>query len=394
MSIRTRALVASALIVLSGIASAATASAHVASRAVIQRTVDRVVHPLMAKHGIPGMAVGVIVDGKPYVFDYGVASLETRRPVTHGTLFEVGSISKTFTATLASWAQTKGRLSFSDPVARFLPSLRGTAFGRVPLLDLATHTPGGLPLQVPDSIHDRAQLMAYFRAWRPTWPPGTHRTYSNIGIGTLGLIAARAMGGDFDMLMQRRLFPALGLRDTFLHVPASRSVDYAQGYTGQGTPIRMAPGVLDAEAYGVRTTAADLLRFVQANLGMIALDPVLQRAIADTHTGYYVAGPMTQDLIWEQYPWPVTPKRLQQGNAPAMLFDPSPVTALRPPRKPRPDRWINKTGSTNGFAAYVAFVPQQRMGIVLLANRSLSNAARIDAAYAILTALPGPHASP
>jgi beta-lactamase class C len=152
--------------------------------------------------------------------------------------------------------------------------------------------------------------------------------------------------------------------------------------------------VLDAEAYGVRTTAADLLRFVQANLGMIALDPGLQRAITDTHTGYYVAGPMTQDLIWEQYPWPVTRKRLQQGNAPAMLFDPSPVTALRPPGKPRPDRWINKTGSTNGFAAYAAFIPQQRMGIVLLANRSLPIADRIDTAYAILTTLLGSRASP
>jgi beta-lactamase class C len=368
--------------------------APVSTRSAVQRVVDRVVQPLMARNGIPGMAVGVIVDGKPYLFDYGVASLKTRRPVSCNTLFEIGSISKTFTATLASWAQVKGKLSFSDPVARFLPSLRGTAFGRVPLLDLATHTPGGLPLQVPDSIHDRAQLMAYFRAWRPAWPPGTHRTYSNIGIGTLGLITARAMGRKFVTLMQRRLFPALGLRNTFLRVPASRMHDYAQGYTGQGTPIRMAPGVLDAEAYGVRTTAADLLRLVQANLGMIALDPGLQRAITDTHTGYYVAGPMTQDLIWEQYPWPVTRKRLQQGNAPAMLFDPSPVTALRPPGKPRPDRWINKTGSTNGFAAYAAFIPQQRMGIVLLANRSLPIADRIDTAYAILTTLLGSRASP
>lgn len=394
MSIRTRVLGATALIALAGFACAGIASAHGTSRAVVRRTVDRVVHPLMAKHGIPGMAVGVIVHGKPYVFDYGVASLESRTPVTRRTLLEIGSVSKTFTATLASWAQAKGRLSFSDPVARFLPSLRGTAFGRVPLLDLATHTPGGLPLQVPESIHDRARLMAYLRAWRPTWPPGTHRTYSNIGIGTLGLIAARAMGGDFDMLMQRRLFPALGLRDTFLHVPASRSVDYAQGYTGKGTPIRMAPGVLDAEAYGVRTTASDLLRFVQANMGMLALEPALQRAITDTHIGYYRAGPMTQDLIWEQYPWPVAPKALRQGNGVAMIFDATPVTALRPPLKPRAARWINKTGSTNGFAAYVAFVPQQRMGIVLLANRSLSIADRIDAAYAILTTLSGSHDRP
>ena len=64
----------------------------------------------------------------------------------------------------------------------------------------------------------------------------------------------------------------------------------------------MAPGVLAAETYGLRTTAGDLLRFVEANMGMVALDEKWQRAITNTHTGYYQVGGMTQDLVWEQYP--------------------------------------------------------------------------------------------
>lgn len=201
----------------------------------------------MALHGIAGMAVGVVVDGQPYVFDYGVASKATHAPVTRDTLFEIGSVSKTFTATLASYAQTQGDLSLTDPVSKYLPALGGSAFGKVTLLNLGTHTPGGLPLQVPDDIHDNNQLMRYFSAWRPMQPPGTIRTYANPGIGTLGLITAKSMRQDFDALMQTRLFPALGLKHSYMQVPASKQRDYAQGYAKNDTPIRMKGGVLSSK---------------------------------------------------------------------------------------------------------------------------------------------------
>src|SRR5262249_4558613 len=157
----------------------------------VQHAVDDAIRPMMEKDRIPGVAVGIIVDGKPAVFNFGVASTQTRQPVTHDTLFELGSVSKTFTATLTSWAQVSGELSLSDSVGKYLPSLRGSPFGNVSLLELGTHTPGGLPLQVPDDIHNDAQLMRYFKAWRPTYAPGTYRTYANPSIGTLGVIAAK-----------------------------------------------------------------------------------------------------------------------------------------------------------------------------------------------------------
>ena len=357
--------------------------------ASIRSTVDETIRPLMALHGIAGMAVGVVVDGQPYVFDYGVASKATHAPVTRDTLFEIGSVSKTFTATLASYAQTQGDLSLTDPVSKYLPALGGSAFGKVTLLNLGTHTPGGLPLQVPDDIHDNAQLMRYFSAWRPMQPPGTIRTYANPGIGTLGLITAKSMRQDFDALMQTRLFPALGLKHSYMQVPASKQRDYAQGYAKNDTPIRMKGGVLSSEAYGVRTTAADMTRFLQINMNMVHIDPAFQRAVDATHTGYFQAGPMTQDLIWEQYPYPVALQALLDGNAQAMIMNATPVTRIDPPQPPRDDVWINKTGSTNGFGTYIAFVPKARVGIVMLANRNIPNEERVKAAYAIITSLTG-----
>lgn len=355
----------------------------------IRHAVDEAIRPMMAKDRIPGVAVGIVVDGKPAVFNFGVASTQTHKPVTDDTLFELGSVTKTFTVTLTSWAQTNGQLSLSDSVGKYLPSLRGTPFGNVSLLNLGTHTPGGLPLQVPDEIRSDEQLMRYFKAWRPTYAPGTYRTYANPGIGTLGVIAAKSMGQDFNSLIEQRLFPALGLRNSFIDIPAARAGDYAQGYTKDGKPIRMTAGVLASEAYGVKSTAADMLRFVEANMNLIGIDAQLQRAITDTHTGYFKAGPMTQDLIWEQYPYPVALKSLLQGNAPAMVLNATPVTAIEPPLPPMNNVWINKTGSTNGFGSYVAFVPAKRLGIVILANRNFPIEDRVAAAHRILTSLDG-----
>ncbi|MGC1467467.1 MAG: serine hydrolase, partial [Pseudolabrys sp.] len=144
---------------------------------------------------------------------------------------------------------------------------------------------------------------------------------------------------------------------------------------------------LSAEAYGVKTTAADMIRFVEANMNLIKLDEKLQRAITDTHTGYFKAGVMTQDLIWEQYPYPVDLKTLLEGNSDEMILRPTPVTQLTPPLEPRDDVLLDKTGSTNGFGGYVAFVPEKQLGIVILANKNYPNDDRIRIAHQVLTKL-------
>lgn len=378
-------MVVAALFAICSITTASQAAD--ASQDRVKDAVDAAIRPVMMKDRIPGMAVGITVAGKTYVFSYGVASTETGRPVTRDTLFEIGSVTKTFTATLACYAHVKGYLSLSDKTSTYLPALQGSEFGGVSLLNLGTHTPGGLPLQVPENIGNNDQLMEYFRNWRSTYQPGTYRTYANPGIGTLGLITAKSMGQDFAALMEQLLFPGLGMKSSYINVPEAKMADYAQGYTKDDAPIRMATAVLSSEAYGIKTTAADLVRFAEANMSSIGLDKQLQRAITETHIGYFKAGPMTQDLIWEQYPYPVTLTALLEGNSQAMIYNATPVTRISPPEEPREDVWINKTGSTNGFGAYVAFVPQKRLGIVILANKNYPIEQRVTATFQILAAL-------
>nr|WP_211230375.1 class C beta-lactamase [Inquilinus limosus] len=352
------------------------------------RVVDEAIRPMMAENDVPGMAVAVTAGGKRHVFSYGVASRESGQTVTEDTLFEIGSVSKTFTATLATYAEARGALSFSDPASRYLPELAGSSFDRISLLDLGTYTAGGLPLQFPDEIKDPDGMIAFYRGWRPAYPPGTRRLYSNPSIGLFGHLAARAMGQPFDALMERTTFPALGLTRTFIRVPPDRMDRYAWGYKA-GKPVRVTPGVLDAEAYGVKTTAADLIRFVEANMDGSALDETLRRAIAATHAGYYRIGDMTQGLGWETYAWPTDLGRLLAGNSREMSGKANAAVRLDPPVPPQGEVLINKTGSTNGFGAYAAFVPARRIGVVILANKAYPIPARVTAAHRILTSLDG-----
>jgi beta-lactamase class C len=355
--------------------------------AEIETIVAEAIRPVMARYAIPGMAVGLVAGGRSQVFDHGVMSRATGEPVTGQTLFEIGSVSKTFTATLAAYGQVTGKLSLTDTVSKYLPLLRGGSFDRVSLINLGTHTAGGFPLQVPDEVTNTDQLMAYLQQWTPSYAPGTHRTYANPSVGLLGMIAARSMNADFAPLMESTVFHGLGLTNTYLEVPAARQRNYAQGYTKADAPIRMTPGMLALETYGVRTTAADMLRFLRANMRMVAIDGRLQSAITATHTGYYRLGAMTQDLIWEQYGYPSSLPDLLLGNSAKVSAETNPVVELHPPSPPRDDVLINKTGSTNGFGAYVAFVPAKKIGLVLLANKNYPNEARVAAAYEILTRL-------
>ena len=347
------------------------------------------VRPLMKRYGLPGMAIGITIDGRDYLFNYGAASKTTGKHVDSSTLFEIGSITKTFTASLVSYAQLTGKLSLSDKVSADFPPLRGTSFDRIRLVNLGTHTAGGLPLQFPDDVQTDGDAIAYYQHWKPSHAAGTYRLYSNPSIMLLGLIAAERMNMTFVGSMQRTLFEPLGLHSTFLVVPEYQSSNYAQGYTNTGKPRRMIAGPLASEAYGIRTTALDMLHFIDANMNLVKLDDPLRRAIVDTHTGYFQIGALTQDLIWEQLRYPAALSDLLHANSGQISLEENAVTKIEPPLRAQKDVVIDKTGSTSGFAAYVAFIPIRKIGIVVLANRAYPNEARVAAAYRILAHLDG-----
>lgn len=361
--------------------------AHAGDKAAtdpLRPVVDASIRPLLKEHRIPGMAVAVLKDGKAHYFNYGVADRERAVGVSEQTLFEIGSVSKPLTATLGAYAVVKGAMQLDDKASRHAPWLKGSAFDSITMGELATYSAGGLPLQFPEEVDSLEKMQAYYRQWTPAYSPGSHRQYSNPSIGLFGHLAASSMKQPFAQLMEQTLLPGLGLHHTYVNVPKQAMASYAYGYSKEDKPIRVSPGMLADEAYGIKTSSADLLRFVKANISGVD-DKALQQAISLTHKGHYSVGGMTQGLGWESYAYPVSEQTLLAGNSPAMIYNANPA-APAPAAAGHPVLF-NKTGSTNGFGAYVAFVPAKGIGIVMLANRNYPIPARVKAAHAILTQL-------
>ena len=133
-------------------------------------------------------------------------------------------------------------MRLDDRASQHWPALQGSRFDGISLLDLATYTAGGLPLQFPDSVQkDQAQIRDYYRQWQPTYAPGSQRLYSNPSIGLFGYLAARSLGQPFERLMEQQVFPALGLEQTHLDVPEAALAQYAQGYGKDDRPLRVGP---------------------------------------------------------------------------------------------------------------------------------------------------------
>lgn len=374
-----RLLVAMAAALFAGAAPAAP------GEAALRQAIDAAVRPVIAEHRLPGLAVAVTVQGQAFFFNYGVAARGTEQPVTSATLFELGSVSKTFAATLATYAQAQGRLSLDDRPSRHLPWLKGTPLDRATLLHLGTNTAGGLPLQFPDGVRTEADTVGFFRRWQPAAAPGTLREYSNPSQGLFGRCAAAAWQLGYADALERELLPALGLASTFVRVPPAAMARYAWGENGRGERVRVNPGPMADEAYGVKSSAEDMIRFVQLSIDPTGLPAPLRQALQGTQRGHFAVGAMVQGLGWEQYPYPVPLEALLQGNGPAVIFERQAARALGADAGPR--GLFNKTGSTGGFGSYVAFVPERRIGVVLLANRSYPIADRVRAGAAILAAL-------
>ncbi|MCE9844314.1 beta-lactamase [Vibrio alginolyticus] len=352
----------------------------------LKSVVDECAKGLMNEYDIPGLAVAVTIDGKRYFYNYGFADESQGSLVTNDTIFELGSISKTFAATLTGYAQEKGKLNMDDKVKDYIPELENSVLGNTKLVHVATYTAGGLPLQFPSEVTNDAEMMQYYKTWKPEYEAGTKRKYSNPSIGLFGYIGALSMKSDYTEMMETVILPELGMTNTFVDVPKDKLNNYAFGYSSEGKPVRVNPGILDAQAYGIKSTSLDMLQYIEANMGQAQLNTDIENALERTHTKYFDTDTFTQAVGWEGYDYPVSLSQLLKGNSSDVILNAKPVQASESGTLGR-DVWYNKTGSTGGFGAYVAYVPSEKIGIVILANKNYPNAERVEAAYNIISSV-------
>ncbi|MEG9133313.1 serine hydrolase, partial [Acinetobacter baumannii] len=193
---------------------------------------------------------------------------------------------------------------------------------------LATYTSGNLALQFPDEVKTDQQVLTFFKDWKPKNSIGEYRQYSNPSIGLFGKVVALSMNKPFDQVLEKTIFPALGLKHSYVNVPKTQMQNYAFGYNQENQPIRVNPGPLDAPAYGVKSTLPDMLSFIHANLNPQKYPADIQRAINETHQGRYQVNTMYQALGWEEFSYPATLQTLLDSNSEQIVMKPNKVTAI------------------------------------------------------------------
>jgi CubicO group peptidase (beta-lactamase class C family) len=190
----------------------------------VEERVDEIFSDLDAE-GSPGAAVVIVRDGKVlFQGAYGEADLKHGTLVTTDTAFHLASVGKQMTAVEVLQLVEKGKLMLDDPVAKFLPELRGWA-DKVTVRQLLLHT-GGLP-DVYDALEesggkpghqdpDNADALKLLAQWKHLdFAPGSRQEYSNTGYDTLGALIEKVSGQSFGAYLQEHLFTVAGMKDTF-----------------------------------------------------------------------------------------------------------------------------------------------------------------------------------
>jgi serine-type D-Ala-D-Ala carboxypeptidase/endopeptidase len=303
-----------------------------------------------------GVAVGILWQGEAWTFGRGRLSASGADPVDANSIFEIGSVTKVFTAGLLADMVEQGLVRLDDPLRRHLPDdVRVPVRGRpITLCDLATQT-SGLP-RLPPGLFRRSlrrrhdpyadfseqDLLNALARTRLRSTPDTHLRYSNFGFGLLGYVLARRAETSYDELVRTRICAPLGLADTGIAVAAEANERFADGHNRRGRSVpHWHLGAL-AGAGGLRSTVNDLLRFVELQLTAHMRIPLAHAARA-THRPRATRGRLEQGLGWVSLPL--------RGEARRML-------------------WHN--GGTGGFRSFVGFVNDTNAGVVVLSNSARS----------------------
>lgn len=295
-----------------------------------------------------GIVVGVIDPLGRRVIAHGSFGKGDPRPLAGNTLFEVGSVTKVFTALLLTGMAERAELAVDDPAAQYLPAgvtLPQRGGRQITLIDLATHT-SGLP-RLPPNFSPKdgsnpyadftvADLYGALSSYELTRDIGTQFEYSNLGFGLLGHVLERCAGRRFAELLRDRIFTPLGMADTAISLTDDQQARLAVGHNATLDPVSNWDVPALAGAGALRSTANDLLTFLSAVLGYIRTP--LESAIAALLSVRRATG---------------TP-RLQTALGWQILGERHEIV------------W--KNGGTGGYAALVGFDPRTHLGVVVLSN--------------------------
>ncbi|MFI4861900.1 MAG: serine hydrolase [Phycisphaerales bacterium JB063] len=250
--------------------------------------VDALAAPYVDGGYIVGMSVGLLVDGETYTYHYGTTQAGADQTPDDRTLYEIGSISKTFTGLLLAQGSLEGAWHLDDPVTRYLPGDIELPEG-VTLRRLSTHT-SGLPrmphdfapasMDDPYVDYDTQALHTTLRSITMSYPPGEGAEYSNLAVGLLGTVMAQQRGVSYEQLLREDVLTPLGMTHTTIALSDRQERHFAGPHSADGEAAHRWDFDALAGAGAIRSDVRDMLRYAQAQLD--PEDTSLAEAIALT----------------------------------------------------------------------------------------------------------------
>lgn len=331
------------------------------SDAAIVDSIRAYVRGAIRRFDVPGVAVAVVRDGTVLLAEgFGLRDVEAAAPMTASTLMPIGSTTKAFTAFVIGTLVAEGKLDWDEPVERYLPEFQLADEGATRTLrvrDLLTHV-SGLPRHDfvwYGSSLSRAELFARLRHLESTEPIRTTFQYQNLMYMAAGVLAERVSGSTWESLVEERIFRPLAMTSTTTSIdPMRASADHATGYAienGKATPMPYRSAEAVGPAGSINSNVSEMARWVQLQIagGEHQRRPLIApEALAEIHA-----------------PQVVVPGAVSQGGG-RMLFD---LYAMGwREHAYRGHRLLQHDGNIDGFSAEVGFLPDERIGVVVLAN--------------------------
>jgi len=278
-------------------------------QSALDKKVDSLVVPFMRKGNTVGLAMGVLENGRMHVYSYGETAKDNQLVPDGNTLFEIGSITKTFTSTLLAYFVQQGKLNLDDPVNKFLPdSIANLQFNGKPitLRSLANHSsglprlPGNFIVQSdpvnPYRNYDEEKLFSFLAHFTPTREPGAQYEYSNLAMGLLGVILEKISGKSYETLVKEIIWQPLHMDNTTITLMKTDSSKFALGYNLSLDPAHSWEFLSLAGAGAIRSCINDLLLYAKAQAGKDS--SVLSQAIQRTHAITFESGQHKIGLGW------------------------------------------------------------------------------------------------
>lgn len=243
------------------------------------KKVDTVARTYIQKANTAGLSIGVFKDGQISTYNYGETTKGNKKLPDANTLFEIGSISKTFTSTILAYYVNEGKVKLTDPITKYLPDSvkTNTALNDITLVMLSNHTsglsrmPDNMAIKPGDELnpyktYDKTLLFGYLKTCKLNSKPGEQYAYSNLAVGLLGTILTQVGGKTYDQLVADIICKPLGMKSTAQHLLPSLQARFATVYNADGNPTP--PWDFDALAPcgSLHSSVNDLMIYAKANM--------------------------------------------------------------------------------------------------------------------------------